>query len=151
VNVRPVGPVNWQVSAAYLTGLFSRRKCGPVRQVAAAARTKIWGSGLINKADAASRNLDVLAVRGRLTANALGLAADTPLGDPALLIGEIFQERSKSFSAGLVPHYSDKTHPAVLNFAEARGVKVIDVNQPPMDVVRQISQCETIVSSSLHD
>lgn len=112
--------------------------------------TKIWGSGLINKADFVPNRFEVLAVRGRLTAEALGLPADAVLGDPALLIGEIFQERSKSFALGVVPHYSDKSHPAVQRYAEAPGVQIVDVNLPPIDVVRQISQCDAVISSSLH-
>ena len=113
-------------------------------------RTKVWGSGLIAATDPVAHGLDVLAVRGRSTANALGLPAGVPLGDPAILIGEMFQERAKTHAVGIVPHYTDKTHPAVERLAAGGHVKIIDVNRPPLDVVRDISTCETIVSSSLH-
>lgn len=116
-------------------------------------RTCVWGSGLgVEQARVLPReHLDFLAVRGKLTKAAFGITEDIPLGDPALLVGEIIQAQEKRYPIGIIPHHTDTDHPFVAEFLEQNpGAIRIDVAQPPMEVVRTIGECRAIVSSSLH-
>ncbi len=115
------------------------------------ARPMVWGSGIIDAREVrTARHLTVLSLRGPLTA--ARIAPDcTSFGDPGLLAGEMFQERSKRFPVGIVPHYVDEESPAVAALTDRiPGARLISVNAPALDVVRAISECEMILSSSLH-
>ncbi len=123
-----------------------------VRRIAA-PRTCVWGTGLACAPDRvlSADHLDFLAVRGQLTKAAFGLADDIPLGDPALLVGEMVRPQPKRHRIGIVPHESDKDHPFVAKFlARNPDAVFIDVGLPPLEVARRIGACEAIVSSSLH-
>jgi len=111
----------------------------------------IWGSGLPEpRVDGKRPKLNFVAVRGTQTAKEFKLNA-IPLGDPGLLAKDWFQERAKTHRIGLVPHYSDKNHPGVEAFCAAhKHVLHIPVERSPEEVLRDISRCELIVSSSLH-
>lgn len=107
--------------------------------------TAIWGSGggyWPSDAD----NLDILAVRGALTRDNLGLPADTVLGDPAILLPLYIPPSSeKIHRLGLVRHMGDdRPHDRVGHDVE------ISCLQHPLDVIKQITSCEMIISSSLH-
>lgn len=104
--------------------------------------TMVWGSGLIGRGGC-TRRLDYRAVRGRLTAAKLGHNDAIPLGDPGLLVSELWPRPPVRYQVGVVPHYVDgRTFP----WADV----VIDVRRPVDEVVAQIGACATIASSSLH-
>ncbi len=115
------------------------------------ARPLVWGTGIIDsRAVASARHLTVTSLRGPLTAASIAPSC-TSFGDPGLLAGEIFQERRKQYAVGIVPHYVDEGSPAVTALTDRMpGARLISVNAPAMDVVRAISECELILSSSLH-
>jgi hypothetical protein len=115
------------------------------------ARPMVWGTGIIDARPVASaRHLNVLSLRGPLTAASIAPGC-TSFGDPGLLVGEMFQERTKRHAVGIVPHYVDEDSPAVAALLDRLpGARRISVNAPAMDVVRAISECEVILSSSLH-
>lgn len=104
----------------------------------------VWGSGFIKPPEGLpSRRLNIAAVRGRLTAQALELPATVALGDPGLLASRFWRRPAVRHKVGVVPHYVDKrTFP----WADV----TIDVTKPVDDVVAEIASCATIVSSSLH-
>ena len=90
----------------------------------------------------------VLALRGHLTAHASELPMGTTpaLGDPGLLADVILDRvPSPRHAVGVVAHWQDRE----LRRQWPSGLH-IDVRREPEYVIRQIAQCERIVSSSLH-
>lgn len=96
------------------------------------------GSGYTHDAE---HNFKVLAVRGKLTADTLGV--DVPLGDLGLLVSRIWTKEPAKYNIGVVRHYADKNE---YPFADI----VIDATEPAEQVIKKISSCRVIMSSSLH-
>jgi pyruvyltransferase len=72
-------------------------------------------------------------------------------GDPALLCPMFFKPgTAKRSRLGFVPHYTDKDSPLLERFRKMSDVSVIDVTGKVPDVVRGITECQVIASSSLH-
>jgi len=92
-------------------------------------------------------NAKFLAVRGPLSAK--GITRNLYEADPALLADELVGYSDKKFDLGLVPHWSDTALAKDPRFAKFNP-KIIDVTQDPLKVLREISQCKKIVTSSLH-
>jgi len=88
-----------------------------------------------------------LAVRGPLTAK--GLKKDMVLADPALLADELVGYLDKEYDLGVIPHWTDKTLALDPRFTKFNP-RIIDVTQEPLHVLREISRCKKIVTSSLH-
>lgn len=96
------------------------------------------GSGYTHESE---HNFNVLAVRGRLTAQ--NLKVDVPLGDLGLLASRIWLKEPAKYNVGVVRHYvDDNEYP----FADI----VIDATEPAEEVIKKISSCRVILSSSLH-
>jgi hypothetical protein len=118
-------------------------------------RVHVWGSGFIEAPEASLGRHHFHAVRGHQTLSRLTLSGPSPaLGDPGLLSHLLLPEWSdipKTNRVGLVPHYKDKNDADVQALAtRLPGCCVIDVLDEPVNVLRQIAACETIISSSLH-
>jgi pyruvyltransferase len=114
----------------------------------------ILGTGIINSEVIRLENATFAAVRGELSKKSLGLAQDTPTGDLGLLAKILLSENCtpKKFAVGLIPHFVDKSHPwieHIMHFLGSKGC-VIEVQDSAKNVINQVSQCELIVSSSLH-
>ena len=118
------------------------------------AKGKVWGSGIISRdvgGGGISRNLDYLSVRGPLTRDVLALPKDTVMGDPGLIVGEIFPHRTPKYDVGVVLHYAHKRRRN--EFLEAwpfLKAHFIDVEDDAENVVTSIAACKSILSSSLH-
>lgn len=94
-------------------------------------------------------NAQILGVRGKLTAKHLGLQGDYVLGDAGLLANELVPLEDKIYELGIVPHWSDtelEKNPKFLQY----NPKIIRVADDPLKVIKEISLCKKIVSSSLH-
>lgn len=110
----------------------------------------VLGSGIMSKKDLADPGANWVWVRGPRTRDRvieLGGKCPEIYGDPALLLPRIKSPSNKKFKIGIVPHHVDyeyfkKTYPDknVINLIHADVEKVIE----------QITECETIISSSLH-
>lgn len=118
----------------------------------------MWGSGHLKPSDmeAVKRvdgDLDVRAVRGPRTRNALlklGVACPEIYGDPAILLPFLIAKSpSIPDKVGVVPHYSQFKEMSSAAESDPR-VRVIDVRRPWQEVVKEISSCEAVISSSLH-
>lgn len=97
------------------------------------------GSGYTHRA---KHNFKVLAVQGKLTARNLR-AGKVALGDLGLLASRIWTKEPAKYNIGVVRHYvDDSKYP----FADI----IIDATEPPEQVVKKISSCRVIMSSSLH-
>ena len=99
-------------------------------------------------------NANILGLRGHLTLKNLQFSPQhIILGDPGLIMNLVFpQHIRRRFELGIVPHFVDKYH-CIVNEWKARFGKdcvVIDIQQKPRKVIRQIKSCKFIISSSLH-
>lgn len=97
------------------------------------------GAGHTHEAD---HDFNVLAVRGKLTAKALGIE-NVALGDLGLLASRIWTKEPARYDIGVVRHYVDDSE---YPFADI----VIDATEPAEQVIKKISSCRVIMSSSLH-
>lgn len=96
------------------------------------------GSGHSHESE---HNFYSLAVRGKLTA--LNLKTDAVLGDVGLLASRIWTKSPARYNIGVVRHYVDKDD---YPFADI----VIDATEDAETVIKKISSCRVILSSSLH-
>jgi hypothetical protein len=115
----------------------------------------ILGSGFIDEtSNMTFPKARVLAVRGKLTRQRLGENRKTvALGDPGLLASVVMPRREeKSYVLGVVPHYSEKNHPQLLQLLARLGpdATLIDAQAEPLKVFAAIDRCKHILSSSLH-
>lgn len=121
----------------------------------------IWGSGAMHGGDVKLRENPFLvkAVRGPLTRKYLiGQGIDCPdvFGDPALLLPYFYKPHNtkKKYKLGVIPHYVDLQNISALRPIEERSdtVKIIELNNYKSwnDIIEYISECEFVISSSLH-
>lgn len=130
---------------------------------------KIWGSGFIcgknkfcyrpfNLPEQYFRRAQVYAVRGKLSRDRLrNILHDNlegvPLADPGLLISDLNVEGKflKKYSVGIIPHFLENGT-NVFDTILRRFEKsiIIDMTKEIDDIIRMISQCNIIISSSLH-
>lgn len=100
------------------------------------------------------RAADVLALRGHLTLERSACRApdSIALGDGGLLCDLLFERPSaRACEIGVVPHYADFDRTVVQEIRRASPrVTLIDICGPIPEVVRQVGECEAILSSSLH-
>lgn len=102
----------------------------------------VWGTGIMFKNDVLEKDATYLAVRGPLTGKKAGC---TIYGDPGLLCSKLFPfQVIKRNPVGVVPHYIDQ------DFNHPPFPKIDVRNNNPLQVIKQIVQCESIISSSLH-
>lgn len=99
----------------------------------------------------------VLGVRGELTAKAVGCRSDVALGDPGLLVSELYpvDTMRKAYDLGVIPHWTDgklwdqmKAERALLG--GKWSMLYIDPANAPVTVARMVASCKKVVSSSLH-
>ena len=114
----------------------------------------VAGSGIIRAGEDLNPKADWRFVRGPLTRErvlASGGKCPPVYGDPALLLPLFCEELPKSYAVGIVPHYHYKHRRRARRQVSNRGWMYIDVrNSNPLNVASKISQCNKIVSSSLH-
>ena len=122
----------------------------------ASPRSFIWGSGSID-GKPPRKTVDpakIFALRGEgtlaLCRDRFGLRNPVPLGDPAILMPQLYNpEVASRYRVGLVPHFLDFDF--VSGIAEGMdGVTVLDVGQEAEPFVDDLKQCEFVMSSSLH-
>jgi pyruvyltransferase len=87
----------------------------------------------------------VLAVRGALTRDGCELPASTPLGDPGILVTDLFRVRRRNGPVAIAPHHVDddmaRRHP---------GAPRIDMLADHAEVMRAIARSRLVITSSLH-
>ncbi|QPM92346.1 glycosyltransferase family 2 protein [Pseudooceanicola algae] len=111
----------------------------------------IWGSGLIEEdATPLHSSLSVLAVRGKKTRSTLGLDPDMPLGDPGIFASDLVPAAAKKYRWGIVPHYSQRNSSNIRALGRSDDCIIIDPTDSVENVLKKISSCAAIMSSSLH-
>ena len=108
-----------------------------------------------DKKDYNFKDAKILAVRGALTLENLKQKDDNiKLGDPGLLMPFVYPQKvSQKYKLGIIPHFVDKDEDFIQKWEnnwKEENVIFIDVLQSPQRVIKQIKQCQCIVSSSLH-
>ncbi|MCT0021408.1 polysaccharide pyruvyl transferase family protein [Weissella cibaria] len=109
----------------------------------------IWGSGFIDYGPEYITDLNIAAVRGKLSAKRLKF--NGPMGDPGLLVSKYFEKEKKVLGRiGIVPHFLDKNSDRLSKYKNNEKYFVIDVERNPVDVIKDITTCEIVYSSSMH-
>lgn len=93
----------------------------------------------------------IWALRGPLSAS--GIPGNYAIGDPGLLADELVTDEvdTRLYDIGVLPHWTD--HDLVKRpewYNEAWTTRIIVPDQSPLQVVREISRCRKLVTSSLH-
>ena len=112
----------------------------------------VWGTGSMYGTSRLLPGARWQAVRGELTREAYGVG-DVALGDPGLLASRFMIQFRKRWKVGLIPHRVHRAHEAwkaAANRPDFAPCRVIDVTKKPDIVMREIAECDFIVSSSLH-
>ena len=110
----------------------------------------VLGSGILSMQEELNPHADWRFVRGPITRNNLlqsGGYCPPIYGDPALLLPLFCDERRKRFDVGIVPHYADYE---LVKTAYPEHHVINLLNQDPLSVAHAITECRSIVSSSLH-
>ena len=116
----------------------------------------VFGTGVMLPTTKIRRgNLHLHAIRGPLSLERLPKQLQTnkiPYGDPGIFANELISPASKKTNfLGLIPHYIDRECPQIKNLLETiPNAKLINIMAHPHDVLKEISACEFILSSSLH-
>ncbi len=121
----------------------------------------VWGTGFIKAPSQhkkyLKRRLDVRAVRGYYTLHRLQqfqdvkISPNVAVGDPGLLAGLLLNGKmpKKKYKLGIIPHYVDKDNP-LLNKIKVKNSVVLDIATEPTEFMKQIAECENIISSAMH-
>jgi hypothetical protein len=113
----------------------------------------VWGSGYIwDKDGGYKKNLKFYAVRGKLTRDRLPKKYQSiPLGDPGLLCSLVYKaSNEKTGKVGIIPHMADRGLPIIREIAQDSRFAIISPVDNPASVVKKITECKLILSSSLH-
>lgn len=123
--------------------------------------TRIWSTGFISypteeEISIRNKNLTFSSVRGELSKrrveNILGRKLDITTGDGGLLSSELISSVEKKYTLGVIPHFKEYGDDIYNQYVEESPVtaKLINLKEEPMKVLKDISECEFIISSSLH-
>lgn len=119
----------------------------------------VWGSGYLIESVSGKymrENLLVHALRGEMSKEKLSKdineSLDVVLADPGLLASEFLTGKTeKKYSVGIIPHFREKTVDSIMSLPEKyNNSLLIDICKPYDEVIKEISSCECIISSSLH-
>lgn len=111
---------------------------------------KVFGSGIISRSDKVIADADWKFVRGPYTRERIkffGGECPEIYGDPALLLPLLVKPSKKKYEVGIVPHNVDYKYID----EKYKGKNIISLGTRNYNnVIDKITECESIVSSSLH-
>ena len=117
--------------------------------------TLIWGSGVHKINDIWPWDYDinkVYAVRGKLTYDLLKTDRNIVLGDPGLLVGAFYKTATeKKYKCCILAHYTE--YRELSKFARPDFPvynMMVDGSNPLEWLLDRISECECVISTSLH-
>ena len=111
---------------------------------------QVLGSGILNINEEPDPSAQWRFVRGPITRNCVlstGGYCPPIYGDSALLLPLMCPESRKRYNIGIVPHYTEYEW-VKKSYPEYHVINVL--NSKPLNVAREITECQYIVSSSLH-
>lgn len=114
----------------------------------------VWGSGFMHDRAPSRSKHRLHAVRGKLTRERIVNAADAALGDPGLLVSSVFANvasANKKHAIGVIPHYTDNENTQLKAFLKRYPqAKFLDILNDVDSFIAEMTECEFILSSSLH-
>ncbi|MFJ4219640.1 hypothetical protein [Curtobacterium luteum] len=119
----------------------------------------IWGTGLHTPdvpVDTAARiRGKVLAIRGPLARNALGLDESTPIGDPGLIVRGLRRglPRARRRGTVLVTHFTShmtRSQRSAIATLRAAGARILPATLPPAVMLEELGSAEHVMSSGMH-
>ncbi len=112
----------------------------------------IWGSGLMRDQRHPLPAASVLAVRGPLTAERIGVKDEPAYGDPGLLVARHQARPVGDGRIAVVPHGHHRPHVGLASLVQAAGdaVRVVNVHQRAGAAVREIAASRAVITTSLH-
>jgi hypothetical protein len=123
-------------------------------KIPASFKGVVWTSGnLLGGYRNRFPEAQVVALRGKLTQDRTQCSTSDNilLGDGGLLCHVLASPARKRYKLGVVPHYVDHDHTILKQIANtSTEICVIDICDEAHSVIRQVAQCENILSSSLH-
>jgi hypothetical protein len=123
-------------------------------KIPASFKGVIWTSGnLLSDHRNRFPEAQVVALRGKLTQGRTECSTSDSvlLGDGGLLCHLLAPPVRKRYKLGVIPHYVDHDHRILKRIANtSTEICVIDVCDEAHSVIRQVAQCDNILSSSLH-
>lgn len=125
----------------------------------------VWGTGFFE--DHSERHIKLLrnnvhfiALRGELTKRTIEKSLNREISpvlcDGGILASELLSQKiNKKYRVGFIPHYREQElckRNGLWHFFDdqTRGYVIINLRGDPLSVIRQISECDLIISSSLH-
>ena len=103
------------------------------------------------------RNVVPLILRGHISHSTLEKInnktyKNVVYGDLGLLFPYLLEKKmSKCYKLGIIPHKHDYNNSIInLLLDEFSDSVLIDLKMPPLETLKKIAECETIISSSLH-
>lgn len=94
-------------------------------------------------------DVDFRAVRGLLSAGALGLEPRFAACDPGFAVADwLDMHEAPSGAVGLVPHVRSEMGTGIAAAGEAAGLELISPRQPLADFLRKISRCARVYCES---
>ena len=161
IVARPLVLLN-RTSLAFRLNLRNYLVIGSTIDMLCRTNTDVWGAGIINGNNPLKiKPRKVYAVRGPLTRAKLleeGIECPEIYGDPALLTPLYYRpDKQKRYKYGIISHVSNQATVANLSIngkhiSECADVRIINLGQYIHwhDVIDQVCECESILSSSLH-
>ncbi len=123
-------------------------------------KVSIWGTGFICYKDVDTpfyrKKINFVAVRGELSKarveKILGRRLDIPMGDAGILSSYLLKEKvEKKYNVGIIAHFKEQDESIFKKLVDFYDNSIfIDVRQHPSVVIKQIAECDCIISSSLH-
>ncbi|WP_102194354.1 polysaccharide pyruvyl transferase family protein [Microbacterium aurantiacum] len=112
----------------------------------------IWGSGLMNDQRHPLPAASVLAVRGPLTAERIGLSSEPAFGDPGILVARHLSHPPADGRIAVVPHGHHRPHAQLDRRVQEAGdgARVVNVHQRAPAAVREIAASRAVITTSLH-
>ena len=111
----------------------------------------VLGSGIMSSYNKINPNANWRWVRGPITRDiVVSQGGNCPeiLGDPAMLLPRIINPKeTKDHKIGIIPHYVDYEY-VKETYPSYKTINLLDADLD--NVVKQITDCEKIISSSLH-
>jgi succinoglycan biosynthesis protein ExoV len=120
-----------------------------------ADRTVVFGTGVGygKTTPLVDDSWKIYALRGPLSAKALGVAPDFAVTDGAILIRQVFQPQgTKTHPLSFIPHFTHAVYAGAAWRAvcEQAGIHYIDPCAPIEDVLTAIAQTEVLLAEAMH-
>jgi succinoglycan biosynthesis protein ExoV len=137
---------------SYFFGIGTILREKYVREIPAAARKVVFGSGAgYGAAPKVDRSWTIYCVRGPLTARVLGIDASLAITDPAILAVDYLKDLNvQRECCGFIPHHKTAENSNWRAVCEAAGLRYINPEQKPEEVMRQIAGCRSVIAESMH-